>query len=296
VALAAELGDGAGGHVRREGLAVPALVVLDFGEPATLDGAGQHHGRLAGGSVGGGGRGGQRLVDVSEIVAVDGQYPRAECLSAAGVGVEVPLELGGPALAEPVDIDHRDQVGQLVVRGFVEGFPDGTFSHLTVPAQHPHPVRDLIEILAGQRYPHPVGQALAQRPGRDVDPRQHGRGVAFQPGSEAPVPRHQLLVRDHSHRLVDGIQQRGGMSLGEDEVIIVVGVRLVPVVAQVAADEHGEQVGGGHAGGRVARPGTRAGPDGVNTKLCGELARSGQVDICDRFRCAAHVRDSFCLS
>ena len=286
VALSAELGDRALGHVRREGPAVPAVLVLHFGEPAPLDRAGQYHRRLVAGRVL---RGGQGLVDFGQVMPVDGQYPCAERLRPAGVGAQVPLQLGGPALAEAVDVDDRDQVGQLVVGGLVEGLPDGPFGHLAVPAQHPHPVRELVEVLAGQGDPYPVGEALAQGPGGDVHPRQVRRGVALEPGSEAPVPGHQLLVGHDPDRLVDRVEQRGGMALGEDQVVVGVIVRVVPVVAQVPADEHRQQVGGGHARGGMTGPGTRAGPDGINPELRGEFRGLGEVDPGKRLRRAGHV-------
>ncbi len=275
VAFAAQFGDGASGHVFRQGLAVPVLLVLDFGEPAALDGPGQDHDGLVAAPVGGGGEG---LVDLVEVMTVDLQDPGPERLGAAGVGIEVPLELGGPALAEPVDVDDRDQVGQLVVRRLVQGLPDRALGHLAVPAQHPHPVREPVEVLAGQRDAHPVGQALAERSGGDVHPRQHRGGVAFQAGSEAPVSGHQFLVGDHPDRLVDRIQQRGRVALGEDQVVVAVVARVVPVVAQVAADQHREQVGSRHARGGVTGPRTRAGPDGVHPKLRGEFTRGAEVD------------------
>lgn len=156
---------------------MPALLVLDLGESAPLDGAGEHDGRLSAGRVRGDGQG---LVDLGEVVAVDGQHPCAERLGAAGVGPEVPLQFGGTTLAEPVDVHDRDQVGQPVVRGFVEGLPDGAFGHLAVPAQDPHPIGKPIEVFAGQRHPHPVGQSLAEGSGGDVDPRQDGGGMALQ--------------------------------------------------------------------------------------------------------------------
>ena len=178
VPLAAQFGDGALGHVRRERPAVPAVLVLDLGEAAALDGPGQHHRGLIAAQVAGGG---QRLVDLGQVMTIDRQDPRAERLRAAGVGGQIPLQLGGPPLAEPVDVDHRDQVGQPVVGGLVEGLPDRALGHLTVPAQYPHPVGELVEVLPGQCDSHAVRKALAQRPGGDVHPRQHRCRVSFQP-------------------------------------------------------------------------------------------------------------------
>ena len=270
---------------------MPVLVVLDLGEPAALDGAGQDHG----GPVRAPLRDeAERLGDFGEVVTVDDEHVRPERLGALGVGGEVPLVLGGAALAQPVHVHDRGQVGQPVVRGLVQGLPDGALRHLAVPAQHPHPVGQPVEVPARQRDPHPVGQPLAERSGGDVDPRQDRGGMAFQAGPEPPVPVHELLVGHHSHRLVHGVQQRGGVSLGEDQVVVGVGAGVVPVVPQVAADQDRQQVRGGHAGGRVAGAGAGAGPDRVNAKLGGEVSGHVEIDPGQGLGFAAHVRPSFC--
>jgi hypothetical protein len=95
-------------------------------------------------------------------VAVDLQGAGAEGLGPAGIGVQVPAQLGGAALTEPVDVDDRDQVGQPVVSGLVQRLPDRSLGELTVAAQHPDPVGPPLQVLAGQGDPDPVGQALAQ--------------------------------------------------------------------------------------------------------------------------------------
>jgi hypothetical protein len=138
---------------------VPAVLVLDLGEPPALDGLGQDHRGLA---VRCGHRGGHRGVDGGQVVPVDGQHPGTERLHAALVRLDVPAEVGLAALAEPVDVGDRDQIGQLVIGGLVEGLPDGTLREFAVSAQHPDPVREAVQVLARQRDPHAVGQPLAQ--------------------------------------------------------------------------------------------------------------------------------------
>ena len=66
MAFSSQLDDGALGHLRREGPAVPALAVLDLVEAAALAGAGQDHGGLFAA-----GRVGQGLFDLIEVMAVD---------------------------------------------------------------------------------------------------------------------------------------------------------------------------------------------------------------------------------
>ena len=209
---------------------MPAFAVLDLRKTPALAGAGHDDGRLMAGQVA---RLGQGLVDGGDVVAVDDEDPGAERGRAGGVGVHVPAQVGGAALAEPVDVDDRDQVGQLVVGGLVQGLPDGALGHLAVAAQDPDPVRELVEVLPGQRHAHRVGQALAQRAGGHVDPGQHRGGVPLQPGAEPPERGHQLFVGDDSDRLVDRVQQGRGVSLGEDQVVVGRAARFIPVVAEV---------------------------------------------------------------
>jgi hypothetical protein len=275
-AFPAKLDDRALGHLRRERLAVPALPVLDLGETAALDGAGQDDRRLLAAAVA---RAFHGPVDLGQVMAVDGQDAGAERGQPPAVGVQIPGQVGRAALAEPVDIHHGDEVGQLVMRGLVEGFPDRALGHLAVAAQHPDPERGFVEVLAGQRDPDGVGQALPERAGGYVHPGQHGGRMSLQPGPEPAVPGHELLVRDDAHRLVDRVQQGRRVALGEDQVVVLRVGRLVPVVPEMPADEHGQQVRGRHAGGRVARPGGRTGPDGVNPQLLGELTRQLEINV-----------------
>ena len=147
VADPAELLDRALGHVRRQRLAVPAVLVLDLGEALALDRLGDDHRRLAGRgeglSVG--------AVDRRHVVAVDHDREAAERLHAPAVHVQGPAVLGLAALAEPVDVEDRGEVGQLVVPRLVEGLPDRALGQLGVAAQRPDVVGELVEVLARQR-------------------------------------------------------------------------------------------------------------------------------------------------
>ena len=255
---------------------MPVLLVLHLGEAAALERAGQDDRRLVPAGLPGLGQG---PVDRGEVVPVDDERPGPERGHAAAVDVGVPFMLGRAALAEPVDVDDRDQVGQLVVRGLVQGLPDRALGYLAVPAQDPDPVRQLVQVLAGQRHAHPVGQPLPQRAGGHVDPGQHRGRMPLQPRPEPPVPGHQLLIRDDPDRLEDRVQQGRGVSLGEDEVVVGRVTRVVPVVAEMPADQDSHQVGGGHARGRVPRPGRGARPDRVHAQLLGEFGGQGEIDV-----------------
>src|SRR3954470_859035 len=84
---------------------------------------------------------------------------------------------------------------RLVMPCLVQRLPHRALRQLAVAAEYPHSKRHPIEVLAGQRDAYAVGQALSQRTGGDVDPRQHRGRVALQTRPEAPVTAHQLLVR-----------------------------------------------------------------------------------------------------
>ena len=67
------------------------------------------------------------------------------------------------------------------------------------------------------------------------------------------------------------------MALGEDQVVVGGELRMGEVVAEVAGGQDRDQVGGGHAGGRVAGPGPGAGPDAVDPDLLGHLVQGLQL-------------------
>src|SRR5207245_5526672 len=133
VADPTELLDRALGHVGRQGLAVPAVLVLDLREALALDRLGEDYGRLA--------RRRERVavgaVDGSHVVAVDDDREAAERLDPAAVGVHAPAVLGLAALPEAVDVEDRGEVRQPVETSLVEGLPDRAFGELGVAAQAP---------------------------------------------------------------------------------------------------------------------------------------------------------------
>ena len=64
-----------------------------------------------------------------------------ERVPARGNLVHVVAELRVLALAEPVDVDDRAQVVELVMDRDIGGFPDRSFRHLAVAKQHVGAVR-----------------------------------------------------------------------------------------------------------------------------------------------------------
>ena len=204
-------------------------------------------------------------------MTVDHERAGAEGFEAPLVDVEVPTEIGRPALPEPVDVRHHDEVGQFVIGRLVDGFPDRALGELAVAAEHPDPERKVLEVPAGERNAHAVRQALTERTGRHVHPGQHGGRMSFEALPETAVSGHQLLVAHHPGRLEQRVEKRRGVTLGEDEMVVGRGVWVVPVVAQVTRHQHRDQVSRRHARGGMTRAGAGRGPDRVDPELRRQL-------------------------
>ncbi len=271
VALAAELLDRRLGLVER--LAVLAGLVLDGLDALALLRLGEDHRRLPGRR--------DRLVvgalDRVDVVAVDRDRVPAEALGAAHVAVEVPAVHRLARLAEPVDVDDRGQVVELVERAVLERLPDRSLRHLGVAAQAPDAVGQAVEPLAGERDADRDRQPLAERAGRHVGRRDARRRVALEPRVELPE-RQQLGVVDDPGRLEHGVVERRRVALGEDQVVVGGVAELARVHPQVAAvEQHRHQVGGRHRRRRVAGAGSRAGADGVHAQLLAQLGEAVRV-------------------
>src|SRR5690606_13422970 len=104
----------------------------------------------------------------------------AESLGAGSVGIAIPAEHRGAALAEAIHVEDSDQVVELIEAAANERLPDRAIRHLAVTAEHPHAIGQLVEILTGQRHAHADRQPLAQRAGGDVDPLQPRRRVTLE--------------------------------------------------------------------------------------------------------------------
>ena len=225
---------------------MPAFLVLDLRKSLALDRLGDDHRRLA--------RRGKRLpvgaVDRHHVVPVDHDREAPERLHPATVHVHGPAVLRLAALAEPVDIQDRGEVGQLVVPCFVQRLPDRTFGQLGVAAKRPDVVRKLVQVLPGQGDADRDRQPLPQGAGCDVHPGDGGRRVPLQPRAEL-AKGHHLGVCDRPDGLEHRVAQRRRVSLGVDQVVVVRILGLRPVVLEIASDEDRDQVRGGHRGGRV---------------------------------------------
>ena len=138
-------------------------------------------------------------VDRLDVVAVDLDRMPAERLEPARVRGEVPAVHRLAALAEPVDVDDRGEVVELVEGRVLRRLPHRPLCHLAVAADDPDAEREAVEPLAGDRHPDADRQALAERPGRDVDPGEDGNGMPLEPRAELPV-RAELLLGDARRR------------------------------------------------------------------------------------------------
>src|SRR5205823_2732643 len=122
-----------------------------------------------------------RRADGLVIVAVDLDRAPSEGASARGIRRPIPAEWSFAALTQSVHIEDRDDVAELVVARVIERLPNGPLRHLTVANEHPYSVRQSLEVLGCDRDPDRDRQALSQRSGGDVDPREPGDRVALEP-------------------------------------------------------------------------------------------------------------------
>src|SRR5437879_9334563 len=155
---AAQLLDGPFRHVRREGLAVPVLLVLDFTEALPLDRARDHDRRL-------GGRFPcllQGLVDLFQVVAIDDDRPAAEGLNPVTIDIGLPFVFGWSPLAEAIDVENGGEVGEAVEAGLVQPLPDRAFGQLAIARKGPDVIREAVELATGERDSDGKRQALAK--------------------------------------------------------------------------------------------------------------------------------------
>ncbi len=265
-----------------EWLAVKAVSVLDRGDTLSLHRARHDDRRLP--RRGNGCT--ERLVDRSDVVPVDLDGVPPERLGARGVDVEIPADHRLAPLAEPIDVDDRREVVELEMRSVLECLPHRAFGHLAVPAEHPYAARQALQVLGGNGHPDSDGEALAERAGRDVDPRDDGRRMPLEHAVVLAVVE-EVVVRDDAGGAIDRVQECRGMALREHEAVVRGALRSREVVAQVAVDEDGEEVGSGHRRGGVARLRRRAHAHRVDAELLCQIAPS---------LCRRHARHSTAAS
>ena len=213
VALAAELGDRRRGIVQR--LAVPTFFVLDCLNSLAFDRPGNDHSRAPVYRE----RFLIRAVDGLDVVAIGLDRCPAERLgAAANVGREIPAVHCLAALAEPVHVENRDQVVEFIERGVLERLPHRALGRLAVSAQHPY-ARGRVLQLPGERDADGDREALPRGPRFEVHPREDWGWMPLKARADT-AERQQLSVGDRAARLVDGVEQRRGVALREDQMIV----------------------------------------------------------------------------
>jgi hypothetical protein len=203
-------------------------------------------------------------------VPVDLDGAPAEAAQPLGVGRRVPAVHRLAALAQTVDVEDGDQIVEVLVAGVLERLPHRAFGELGVAADDPDAVRDLVEVLARQRDADADRQPLPERPRRDVDPGDERRRMALEAAPEL-AEGEQLLVGDRARCLEHRVDERRGVALGEDQMVVAGILRLVEVVAQEAGEEHGQQVRRGHRRGRMPRPCRGGGAHRIDPQLLSQL-------------------------
>ncbi len=270
-----ELLEGPGQLVGLEGLAVPAVAVLDEAHALALEGLGQDGGGLAllAGPL-------ERRQNLVDLVAVDGDGVPTESGELAPESGQVVAVHGPIGLAEPVDVDDGDEVAELPVGGRRGGFPDLALGALAVAEKHEGAARRLVQAL-GQGQAGADRQALAEGAGSGLDPGHAGRRVAFEiAGDLAQVE--QALGRQDAGFGVSRPEQGGGVALGQDELVgrRVARVRRVP--AHLAEEQAGREVGRGQTGRRVPRARRRGHAQGVDAEAgrdLREMVGSGHGEV-----------------
>ena len=193
--------------------------------------------------------------------------------AALDVAVEVPADHRLARLPEAVDVDDRGQVVEAVEGGVLERLPHRALGHLGVAAQAPHAVGQAVELLARQGDADGDRQALAERAGGHVDPRDDRDRVALELRPE-PAEREQLLVGDRPRGLEHRVVERRRVALGEDQVVVVGVPGVLVVEVEVLLHQHRHQVGRRHRRRRVAGVGGRRRADRVDAQLLAELAHA----------------------
>ena len=110
----------------------------------------------------------------------------------------------------------------------------------------------LVKLSAGQGDTDGNREALPERAGSDVNPGQnHRHRVTFQARAEL-TKGEELIVRDRAGGFEHRIQEWRRMAFGEDQVVVIGLARSIPVVPEMAGEQHRHQVCRRHRRGRVA--------------------------------------------
>ena len=147
-------------------------------------------------------------VDGCDVVAVDLDRAPPERLRPVAEHVGLPAVHRRSALAEPVEVQDRGHVAGAVEGRRLHRLPDGALGHLRVAEQDPHVGVGAVESKR-ERHPESDREALAERAGGHVDPREAlgRRGMTLQGGSVGAKRQEQFVV-ERAGRLQHGVERR----------------------------------------------------------------------------------------
>ena len=205
------------------------------------------------------------------------------------VGVEVPAVHRLAALAEPVDVEDRDRGCRARRSAACSNASQIEPSAISLsPQQHPDAVRAAGRAACRRApSPTPIGRPWPSEP---VATSTHGmrrRRVALEPAAELAEGQ-QLLVGDRARGLEHRVEQRRGVALGEDQVVVarVVGLRRSRSAGtsraappsgrrRTSTRSDGPDFGDGRAAHRVdAQLLAELAPELVRSAPCGRILRS----------------------
>ena len=252
-----------------ERLAVPRILVFDAGNAVALERARQDHR----GTPGDRPRLGVGVEQRVHVVPVDNDGVPPEGAPFGRVLLHVVLPHRRAALAQAIDVGDPHEVVDGVKRGRLRRFPDGAFSGFAIPEQH---VRAVVGTDAPriQGDPHARAEALAERPGGDIDEGQPRRRVPLEIGAQL-AQLQQLAPGEQADRRPRGVQERRRVPLGEHEAIVVLVLRLLRVEPHLGHEERRHDVGSRRTGGRVAAACRGRREHRVDAELSGNVVEHG---------------------
>ena len=161
-------------------------------------------------------------------------------------------ELCRPALSQPVHVNDRAQVVELLELPDVGGLPDRSFRGLAVAEQD---VRAIVRADPArvERDADGRADALPERSCRNVDKRQPRRRMAFEIRVDPPQLQ-QLLARKQAGFRPRGIEHGGRMTFGKNESIVIGVLRILRIEPHLAEEQRGHDVRGRHAARGVPAP------------------------------------------
>jgi hypothetical protein len=214
-------------------------------------------------------RGGKRVQQRLDVVAVHDEGVPAERIPARGDLVHPMVELRVLALPERVHVDYAAEVVELVKERDVGRFPDRAFGHLAVAEEHVGAVVGLDSPRVERRADGGT-DALAERARRHVDKRQPRCRMPLEVGVER-AQLEQVGAGKEAGVRPGRIENRRRVPLREHEAIVVGILRIFRIEPHLAEKERRDDFGRRHAGRRVTAPRFGRRLDRIDAELGGEV-------------------------